>query len=270
LSGNGWTTITVPSFNKPTNYYLAMWMADNNKTTFPNSMNLVYKSRYGCGGATCTLEYEKTSIYCNNNNTYTVCLNYGGSQGRWAIKDETGSATNISYTTYKQDGSTIIGSGSTPTNPLLMTLGTIPNGAVFGKICATYPIGVAYDISITPDGLYKPNSVYKQCSDGDRKTGASPLSTNIIADATPYCTTPIIGISCIDITSASHSSNLFISSITPGNVTDYNYVWTKPLNAAGTLTNGNSSSATYVAAVADASQSLDFIVTATPKDSNNF
>jgi hypothetical protein len=66
LSGNGWTTITVPSFQKPTNYYLAMWMADPNKTTFPGSMNLIYKSRYGCGGATCTLEYDKTSVICNN------------------------------------------------------------------------------------------------------------------------------------------------------------------------------------------------------------
>ena len=48
-SGNGWSTITVPSFEKPTNYYLAMWMEDSHVTTFPNSMNLVYKSRYAIG-----------------------------------------------------------------------------------------------------------------------------------------------------------------------------------------------------------------------------
>ncbi len=268
LSGNGWTTITVPSFKKPTNYYLAMWMADESKTTFPNSMNMVYKSRYGCGGATCTLEYEKTSVKCNNNGTYSVCLDYGGSEGRWAIKDETGFATSISYTTYKKDGTTIVSSGSTPTNPLLMTLGTIPDGAVFGTICATYPIGKNYDLSLTPDATFKPSNDYIQCADGDRQSGTSPTTPTMVADALPHCTTPIIGISCIDLTSASHSANLIINSISPGVVSDYTYVWTKPLNAAGVLTNGNTSSATYTAAVADASQSLDFIVTATPKDSS--
>ncbi|MGX7668974.1 hypothetical protein, partial [Flavobacterium pedocola] len=174
FSGNGWTTITVPSFKKPTNYYLAMWMADAGVTAFPNNMNLVYKSRFGCGGATCTLEHLENNVVCNGDGTYTVCLDYGGSAGRWNIVDNTGQATNVNYTTYLQDNTTVVATGSSP-----FTLGTIPDGAVFAKICATYPLGVAYDISLNPDPTFSGGTGYIPCADGDRQTGASPTNPSL-------------------------------------------------------------------------------------------
>ncbi|HLF51914.1 hypothetical protein, partial [Flavobacterium sp.] len=140
FSGNGWTTITVPSFKKPTNYYLAMWMAKPTETAFPGSMNLVYKSRYGCGGATCTLEFDKKNTICNTDGTYTVCMDYGGSAGRWNLVDN-GAIKASLYTikTFKEDGVTQVGSTQTSTNlassPLSLTLGTIPDGAVLATIC---------------------------------------------------------------------------------------------------------------------------------------
>ncbi|MEW5676462.1 HYR domain-containing protein [Flavobacterium enshiense] len=175
FSGNGWTTITVPSFTRPTNYYLAMWMADENVTAFPGSMNLVYKSRFGCGGATCTLEHMDTDVVCNGDGTsYTACVEYGGSEGRWNIAAP--GATSYTWTTYAQDGTTVIASGNTSQ----VTLGIIPDGAVFAKICAIYPLGVPYDISLTPDPTYRENDTgYIPCADGDRQTGASPTDPSL-------------------------------------------------------------------------------------------
>ena len=263
ISGNGWTTITVPSFRKPTNYYLAMWLADPDKTTFPKSMNLLYKARHGCGGATCTLEHEDKKITCNNNGTYSVCLNYAGSAGRWAIKDETGLASSISYTTYLQNGTTVVNTGTSP-----MTLGTIPDGAVFGTICATYPIGTPYDISLTPDPTYKPNKNYVQCADGDRQKGSSAVTATLAVDVSPHCTIPVIGEGCIDITSAAHSANLMVTSALPGGVGAYTYNWVIQGPSTGVLTNATSATATYKAGVGDAGLDVVFKVTATPKDAS--
>ncbi|UOK43613.1 MULTISPECIES: HYR domain-containing protein [Flavobacterium] len=193
FSGNGWTTITVPSFKKPTNYYLAMWMADASATTFPNSMNLVYKSRFGCGGATCTLQHLETQVACSGNNAYTACLTYGGSAGRWFFADKTGSATGVTCELFDQ----FMHSKGTSTSPF--TLGTISdsddpinpanNQAVFAKICATYPIGTGYDIEVTADATYKPTNDYITCADGDRRTGSSPELPTLTLTAGPheYC-----------------------------------------------------------------------------------
>ena len=238
-----------------------MWMADPAVTTFPGSMNLVYKSRFGCGGATCSLGFDTKKVTCNNNGTYSVCLNYGGSAGRWAIKDETGQATSVSYTTYLQDGTTVAATGSNPpTNPLLMTFGTIANNeAVFGTICATYPLGTAYDISLTPDPTFSYGTGYIQCADGDRQTGASAVTATVTAVADP---------TSIDITSAAHSSDLKVTSVSPGAITDYTYLWEIVGGSNGTLTNATSATATYTAGILDAGQTINFKVTATPKDAS--
>ena len=263
LSGNGWTTITVPSFKKPTNYYLAMWMADPAVTAFPNSMNLIYKSRYGCGGSTCTLQNQAKKVTCNNNGTYSVCLNYGGSAGRWAIKDETGLATNLSYTTYLQDGTTVVTSGTTP-----MTLGTIPDGAVLGTICATYPLGTGYDISLTPDPTYKPSSDYIQCADGDRQTGSSAVAATLAVDVSPHCSTPVTGEGCINISSAAHNAQLSVTSALPGGISAFTYKWEIVGGSTGVLTNSTLATATYTAGALDQGLDVNFKVTATPKDAS--
>ena len=179
ISGNGWSTITVPSFKKPTNYYLAMWMADPTVTTFPGSMNLVYKARFGCGGATCSLNFDSKATTCSDGN-YTVCLNYGGSAGRWNLVDNaTSKASLYTIKTFKSNGATQVGATQTSTNlatnPLQLTLGIVPDGAVFETICATYPTGVSYDISLTPDPTYSGGTGYVQCTDGDRLSGGAPI-----------------------------------------------------------------------------------------------
>ncbi|MGN6165452.1 MAG: hypothetical protein ACTHOF_13025, partial [Flavisolibacter sp.] len=191
LQGNGWSTITVPSFKKPTNYYLAMWLAPtgtgDGKSTFPGSMNLVYKSRYGCGGATCTLEFLDKTFTCAPNG-YTVCGKFGGSAGRWVVQDNAAvKATSYTITTYKSDETTVV---STNTYAALdglqkVTLGTVPDGAVFAKICATYATGNDYNISLVPDGTYSGGSDYITCGDGAGFSGSDgPVKPTVVANVT--------------------------------------------------------------------------------------
>jgi hypothetical protein len=193
LQGQGWSTITVPSFNKPTNYYLAMWLAPtgtgDGKSTFPGSINLVYKSRFGCGGATCTIEALDKTFSCVDNTHYQVCGNFAGSAGRWVIQDNAAiKATSYTVTTYKQDNATVV---STATYASLdgtqkLTLGTIPDGAVFAKICATYGTGQPYNISLVPDGTFSGGADYVTCGDGASFSGNDgPVKPAVVAAVTP-------------------------------------------------------------------------------------
>uniref|UniRef100_UPI002FC9AE0E immunoglobulin domain-containing protein n=1 Tax=Flavihumibacter sp. TaxID=1913981 RepID=UPI002FC9AE0E len=192
LSGNGWSTITVPSFKKPTNYYLAMWMADpgvgEGKSTFPASMNLVYKSRYGCGGSTCTIENDGYTTECaENGETYTVCHNVVGSAGKWALVDNAAAGQEASFysiTLYDQNDVQIgvpITSTDLGTTPLNLILGIIPDGAVKAKICATYPYGTASNLALVPDGTYSTGNDYVQCADGLTLQSPSPVKPTVDA-----------------------------------------------------------------------------------------
>jgi hypothetical protein len=233
IAGNGWSTITVPSFNKPTNYYLAMWMAPANVTTFTNNMNLIYKSRYGCGGATCTLEFLNQTFECSANG-YTVCGTFGGSAGRWILQDNaTVKATSYTVTTYKQDGTTIVTGPTTYTSlngTQTVTLGIIPDGAVYAKICATYPTSQPYNISLLPDGTFTTGgSDYITCSDGASFSGVAPVPP--VVDASPNTQN-------LDLSKA-HVANF--TATTTGGTGTITYAWTQLTPDANTSFTFNSS-----------------------------
>ncbi|RYZ51134.1 MAG: hypothetical protein EOO14_18385, partial [Chitinophagaceae bacterium] len=153
-SFTGWETLTVPSFTKPTNYYLAIW-ADNGQEIVTN---VIFKSRYGCGGSTCALQKSGADqLTCNPDGTYTVCATFDGSAGKWALQDNASvKASSYSVTTYDQFGAQVSTATSANIADLILELGTT-DGAnsqndVKAVICATYPLGSPYAISLTPSG----------------------------------------------------------------------------------------------------------------------
>ncbi|WP_139256526.1 hypothetical protein, partial [Flavisolibacter ginsengisoli] len=252
LQGNGWSTITVPSFNKPTNYYLAMWLAPtgtgDGKSTFPKSMSLIYKSRYGCGGSTCTIEsVGQPVLSCVNGgaNGYTVCQTFQGSAGRWLIQDPfaldgnpaTIPATSYTVTTYKQDGTTVVNTATytTLTSASTLTLGIIPDGAVFAKVCATYgTIGQPFSINLVPDPSYNGGADYVACGDGASFSGNSPTLPTVDGTATP---------STINLATGNTSA---LSAIASGGTGPYTYAWTPVTpDAFSSITNANSANATF-------------------------
>ena len=188
-SGNGWSTITVPSFTLPTNYYLAMWINDPAVSTFPGSMNLTYKSRYGCGGSTCTIQYIKDEQTCAENG-YQACEWFGGSAGQWTITDNSqtpASSYTVTYYLGNADGTVgaMIGSPTTSANPTI-TLGTIPDGPVFVKICAVYPYGETHGLTLNPVTAYVPpgTSGYVACT-SSASTGIHSGPTAPVVDGAP-------------------------------------------------------------------------------------
>ena len=236
ISGNGWSTITVPSFKEPTNYYLAMWPLDGGK--FANSTNLIYKSRYGCGGATCFLEKDGADRITCNATGFTVCTDYVGSAGKWRITDNaTTQATSYTVTTYRADGTQVASTTSNDltANPLYYTLGTIgDNGAIKATICATYASGTGYDIILTPDATFTTGSNYVTCTSGGRFSGTFANKPTVDATATP---------ATLDL---SEGNSVTLGSTVTGGTAPFTYVWTQ-LNTGGntTLTNANSATATF-------------------------
>jgi hypothetical protein len=189
ISGNGWSTITVPSFTLPTNYYLAMWLNDPTASEFPGSMNLTYKSRYGCGGSTCTIQYIKDELTCAENG-YQACEWFGGSAGQWTITDNSqtpASSYTVTYYLGNADGTVgaMIGSPTTSANPTI-TLGTIPDGPVFVKICAVYPYGETHSLTLNPVSAYVPpgTSGYVACT-SSATTGIHSGPTAPVVDGAP-------------------------------------------------------------------------------------
>ena len=244
LQGNGWSTITVPSFNKPTNYYLAMWLAPTGtgvgKSTFPGSINLVYKARYGCGGSTCTIEkIGDPAISCLNGGTggYQVCQQFGGSAGRWQVQDMAATkATSYTITTYKQDQTTVVSTQtySTLTAASTVTLGIIPDGAVYAKVCATYGIGQPYNIMLVPDPTYSGASGYITCGDGAGFDGSSPTLPSVKAAAAP---------STLNLATGNTSA---LSAVASGGAGSFTYAWTPATpDAFSTVSNANTANATF-------------------------
>jgi hypothetical protein len=169
-SGNGWSTITVPSFAKPSNYYLAMWAIKDpsdlngvDPTTIATSVNVVFKARFGCGEVPVICFLDKSgdaNTNCNGNGTYTVCQDFVGGSGKWTLADDAAvKASSYTVKTYKQDGVTQVNSytsnnlNTTPISFQLTNIGV--DGPVKATICATYAEGNNYNISLTgspPDG----------------------------------------------------------------------------------------------------------------------
>ncbi len=195
LTGNGWSTITVPSFTKPSNYYLAMWSLTG--TTIPNNANLVFKARFGCGGSTCFLEKDGNDVLSCTANGYTACATFNGSAGRWRVVDNaTPKATSYTVTTYDQFGNIVSTSNSTDltANPLFVELGTVdgtaPQNDIKATICATYGSGNNYNISLSPEG--KPadaSNDYVACTSSGSFSGTG--LTALTAAGTP--TSPVCG-----------------------------------------------------------------------------
>ena len=245
VSGNGWSTITVPSFTKPSNYYLAMWMAEPGVTTFSNSMNLVYKSRFGCGGSTCALEKSGNDVLtCNTNGTYTVCATYFGSAGKWAISAP--GASSYTVTTYNQANQVV----TTESNPQFVELGTtsgsFPQNDIKAVICATYPLGTNYAVTLTPNGPPSdaPNN-YIACT-----TSGSFSGTGLTAIS---ATETHINVACNG--GATGSIDLTPS----GGTAPYSYTWTASNGGAIPAGQANSQdltglvAGTYSVVVSDAS-----------------
>ncbi|SHG06503.1 hypothetical protein, partial [Flavisolibacter ginsengisoli] len=238
-SGNGWSTITVPSFTLPTNYYLAMWLNDagtgDGKSTFPGSMNLTYKSRYGCGGSTCTLTFLKEDLSCTGTG-YQACAWFGGSAGQWTLTDNSqtpASSYTVTYYLGNSDGTVgaMIGSPTTSANPTI-TLGTIPDGAVFVKICAVYPYGETHSLTLNPVTAYVPpnTSGYIACT--------SSATTGILAGPTP----PVVdGAPNSQVLNLAKGNTAHLTATSTGGTGTISYAWTQLTADANTSFTFNSS-----------------------------
>ncbi|ULQ58047.1 SprB repeat-containing protein [Flavihumibacter rivuli] len=222
LTGNGWSTITVPSFAKSTNYYIAIWDPTAGAQTIPNNANLIYKARYGCGGSTCTLEKSGSDIISCNSSTpstsYTVCADYLGSAGAWQVVDNaTVKASSYQVTYFRADGTQISTTGPVASPPIV-TLGTVENnGAVKATICATYAIGNNYDISLTPT-TYNGGNDYIPCTTSGRFFGNSPSLPSVTAS--PKATN-------LDL---SVGNTVQLNAVASGGVSPYAYSWSPIAN----------------------------------------
>ncbi len=226
ISFTGWETITVPSFLEATNYYLVMWAQDPAITTITN--NTIFKARFGCGGATCTLEKSDTRVTCNPDGTYTVCQDYFGSAGSWDIAAP--NATSIQVTTYDQND--VVITNTTGVNSFM--LGIIPDGAIKATICTTYPIGTNYSVTLTPNGVYQGGTGYVACMSGGSYSGTSPTVPIVTGTATP---------STIVLAEGNTSS---LTASASGGTGPYTYLWTElnPDNYTS-LTNGANGTGTF-------------------------
>lgn len=162
-SGNGWSTIDCRrngngSLTKPANFYLAMWMNSPSVTAFPGSMNLVFKSRYGCG-VLCVADSVGQSVTCNPNGGKTVCAEFTGVIGTFRIEDNSAvKATSYTVKFYNIDRVPLSG-GFTATYSQLsdpshyITFGTQNNSndKIYADVCANYADpNACYSISLKP------------------------------------------------------------------------------------------------------------------------
>src|SRR5690606_21057748 len=91
ISATGWVTFTVPNFDAPSNYYIAIWR--NNGQNFSGQQNVTFKGRYGCGDAPvrlCILETDGITAICNSDGTYSVIVDVIGTNGTYVGVDNTG------------------------------------------------------------------------------------------------------------------------------------------------------------------------------------
>jgi hypothetical protein len=193
VDGNGgWATITVPSFAKPTNYYIAMWPLDGDH--FESSANLIYKSRFGCGETPVTCSFEKSgdpSLECNSDGTYTVCQDFVGANGKWTLKDNaTTPAISYDVKTYTLGGvlkDHFTGTDASAISFILTNLGA--DGAIKATICATYAKGNDYSIELLPSGMPNPPSNYTGCTAGGsfNGTGLQAIDVPQYSVAQPDC-----------------------------------------------------------------------------------
>jgi len=136
ISDQGWVTYTVPSFEEPSNYYLAIW--SNNGQDF-SSQNVTFKGRYGCGDADvilCLVEEDSTYTTCNTNGTYSVVTKIQGINGQYVAVDNT-NTPGVTFTY----------------NPAPLTLTNLgsANPVIQGTVTANYPNGVPYNFTIYED-----------------------------------------------------------------------------------------------------------------------
>jgi hypothetical protein len=134
ISATGWVTFTVPNFDAPSNYYIAIWR--NNNQNFSGQQNVTFKGRYGCGDAPvqlCILETDGVSTLCNGNGTYSVILDVIGTNGTYVGVDNTGTpGVTFQYAP----------------NPLTLTNLGASSPVTSGTVTATYPTGTAYNFTV--------------------------------------------------------------------------------------------------------------------------
>ena len=164
ISANGWITYTVPSFEDPSNYYLAIWR--NNGQNFTNQ-NVTFKGRYGCGDADvilCLIEEDTTYTTCNTDGTYSIVTQVQGINGTYVGVDNT-NTPGVTFD-YNPDPLTLTNLGSA-------------NPVITGTLTANYPNGVPYNFTIYED-TGSPNN-----SSGNNDSNNSCSLT--ISGAAPNC-----------------------------------------------------------------------------------
>ena len=131
---NTFATSPTPVFASTTNLYLVIWDQDNG-----NNFSVNFKARYGCGDSDvviCNLQEMSTMTQCNIDGTYTVTTSVSGSNGNYAVTDNTGQAVSI----------------QTNPSPLILTNLGETNPVVQGTVSVTYPVGVNYNFTIAENG----------------------------------------------------------------------------------------------------------------------
>ncbi len=196
ISSTGWVTFTVPTFNQPTNLYLAIWR--NNGNDYSNQ-NITFKARYGCGDASdvvlCLLDSNDPITQCNNDGTYTLTIPIEGANGEYLAIDN--------------NNNTIF------SNPICLTnLGSDP-AIINGNIELVYPQGIDYNVSINE---VSPSTIIG-CAEPDN---SSECSLSIVGIAPSCCSPPSIvcpndlTIDCNDSLDPSINPNLSVATSNGG------------------------------------------------------
>lgn len=172
ISATGWATYTVPSFDEPSNYYLAIWR--NNNQNFTNQ-NVTFKGRYGCGDAPdilCLIDTVAVNVNdCTEQGTYAVEVDVQGINGTYVAVDNT-NTPGVSFV-YNPDPLTLTNLGATP-------------AVIMGTVTAFYPVGIDYNFTIyedtgTPENSSGNNDINNACQ--ITITGSSAVCCNAQPDS---------------------------------------------------------------------------------------
>ncbi|MEJ8820312.1 hypothetical protein, partial [Lacibacter sp. H407] len=148
----------------------------------------------------------------------------------------------------------------TGTNTANATLTGSTSGSVASGVTTIPGVG----ISAPAGGFAAGTSFTVQLSVSRTFSGIvfSSICTKTVNITTGATATATANPTAIDIRTAAHNTTLNVS-VTPGNISDYDLLWTE--DGAGSLNFNNVASPVYTAVPADQAQTINFNVTLTPK-----